>query len=360
MNRNEHDKLAVITGKIQQNEDCELLLCNAMGLNVISNALVKQAQHEHFVKCKCDELKAFILARKNVCKSHLPNKGKIADAILGASNLISLAFDCREMPNILLDEKKRLEEKMVNADTVSNTNDSFARHTVVVEANNSSIYTKASELLTNSQWVELSKLIFDPSSLVNQIANDDVVKSKADLLHKVLQIRLTHHIRRRITNRKKKEHWCLQWASKNLSTMAALMTLFGHIKDDIESLGENATLLKSAEYFCQAVDDLEKLQGTYLHYDTNDNKWIRSGKVTGRGFDVRNIEHWKCALARFATASFYLRYPAKASVRASTSSRNGYFDNLSQYVALGFEVGNDEVGGKLAQDYDTVMEVIHV
>jgi len=43
----------------------------------------------------------------------------------------------------------------------------------------------------------------------------------------------------------------------------------------------------------------------------------RSGKVTGRGFDVRNIEHWKCALAYYATASFYLRYPAKASVRAS-------------------------------------------
>jgi len=44
--------------------------------------------------------------------------------------------------------------------------------------------------------------------------------------------------------------------------MAALMTLFGHIKDDIESLGENATLLKSAEYVYQAVNDLAKLQGT--------------------------------------------------------------------------------------------------
>ena len=61
--------------------------------------------------------------------------------------------------------------------------------------------------------------------------------------------------------------------------MAALMTLFGHVKDDIESLGENATLLKSAEYFCQAVDDLAKLQGTYLHYDTNDNKWINHLKM---------------------------------------------------------------------------------
>ena len=134
--------------------------------------------------------------------------------------------------------------------------------------------------------------------------------------------------------------------------MAELTTLFGHIKDDIESLGENATLLKSAECFCQTVDDQAKLQGTYLHYDTNNNKWIRSGKVTWRDSDVRNIENWKCACAQFVTASFYLCYPAKVSKRASSSSRNGYFDNLCQYVALGFEVGNEEIGEKLAQEYD--------
>ena len=134
--------------------------------------------------------------------------------------------------------------------------------------------------------------------------------------------------------------------------MAALMILFDHVKSDIQSLGHNATLLKSVEYFLKAVNELAKLQGTYLHFDTNDNKWIRSGKVTGRGFDVRNIEHWKCALGMYAMQSFYLRYPAKASVRATSSTRNGYFDNLCQYVALGFEVGNDEVGGKLAQELD--------
>ena len=105
--------------------------------------------------------------------------------------------------------------------------------------------------------------------------------------------------------------------------MAALMTLFGHVKDDTESLGENVTLLKSAEYFSQAVDDQAKLQGTYLHYDTNNTKWIRSGRTTRRGFDVCNIDHWKCARAQFATESFYFRYPEKASKRASSSSRNG-------------------------------------
>ena len=117
-------------------------------------------------------------------------------------------------------------------------------------------------------------------------------------------------------------------------------------------MGENTTLLKSSEYFRKVIKELAKLQGTYLHYDMNDEMWICSGKVTGRGFDVRHIEHWKCPLAYYATASFYLRYPAKISIRASSSSRNEHFDNLCQYAALGFEVGNNEVGGRLAQDFD--------
>ena len=160
-----------------------------MGENVVTQELTKQAQHEHFTKCYYDKLKAFILARKNVCKSHLPNTGKILDAIIGESNLISLAFDCREMPNILLDEKKRLEDKIESAaDTVSNIKNSFERQTVVVEANDSTIYPKSSELLTHAQWVKLSRLMFDPLKLVNSIASDDVMQTKSDLLNKVLTI----------------------------------------------------------------------------------------------------------------------------------------------------------------------------
>ena len=34
-----------------------------------------------------------------------------------------------------------------------------------------------------------------------------------------------------------------------------------------------------------------------IYYDMNDNKWIRSGKVTGRGFDVRHKEHKKIQMS---------------------------------------------------------------
>ena len=134
--------------------------------------------------------------------------------------------------------------------------------------------------------------------------------------------------------------------------MAALMILFGHIKEEIDCLGDNSTLLKSAEYFIQAENEQSKLQGAYLHFDKNDEKWIHSGKVTGRCFDMRNKEHMKCANEKYPTQSFYVRYPAKSSVRATSSGKNGYFDNLCQYISLGFEVGNDDVGEKIAQEFD--------
>ena len=203
-----------------------------------------------------------------------------------------------------------------------------------------------------TEWVELSKSLFDPLSLTKQCTINDETIKRADSLYKSLSNRLTRHIRRRISDQKKREHWCLQWESKNFAPMAALMILFGHIKEEIDCLGDNSTLLKSAEYFIPAENEQSKLQGAYLHFDKNDEKWIRSGKVTGRGFDMRNKEHMKCANEKYPTQSFYVRYPAKSSICATSSGKIGFLDNLCQYIALGFEVGNDYVGEKIAQVID--------
>jgi len=49
--------------------------------------------HEHFYKCNNTQLIAFILSRKSdVPKSRLQKKGKVADAIQGENNLLSIAF----------------------------------------------------------------------------------------------------------------------------------------------------------------------------------------------------------------------------------------------------------------------------
>ena len=52
-------------------------------------------------KCKCNELKALILAyTKYTCKLYLPKKGQIYDATRDKRDLVFLAFDWREMYNM--------------------------------------------------------------------------------------------------------------------------------------------------------------------------------------------------------------------------------------------------------------------
>ena len=60
------------------------------------------ATHEILSKLTGDELKAFILARKdNISKSKLPKKGKIVDAILGKNNRLKMAYELWNLPIIL-------------------------------------------------------------------------------------------------------------------------------------------------------------------------------------------------------------------------------------------------------------------
>ena len=93
-------------------------------------------------------------------------------------------------------------------------------------------------------------------------------------------------------------------------------------------------------------------QGAYLYFDTNNDSWIRSGKVTGRGFSIRHREHQKRAASKRTVSRFYLRYPSKTSARKKSSRRKGHFENLRQYIALGFEVGNEDVGRMVTAGFD--------
>ena len=129
-----------------------------------------------------------------------------------------------------------------------------------------------------------------------------------------------------------------------MAQAAALMILFNHIKHDLDCLDENTTLLNKDNFFITAESEGESnKQGTYLYFDTNDGIWTRSGKVTGWEFSVRHSEHRKYAGTPRTTSRFYLRYPSKASKRRTSSNRKGYFDNLSQRVAVSFEIGNSEI-----------------
>ena len=124
----------------------------------------------------------------------------------------------------------------------------------------------------------------------------------------VLIQRLDSHISSRIIDKSKHSHWCLEWARKNIPQMSAIMTLFNHTKKDIECLDSCNTLLSQSSNFLLATNSEAKLQGAYLYYDTNDEIWVRSGKVSHRDFSIRHNEHQKSAASLDAKSRFYCRY----------------------------------------------------
>lgn len=55
----------------------------------------------------------------------------------------------------------------------------------------------------------------------------------------------------------------------------------------------NSILLKTINYFVKAEGFMSQKKGAYLHYDYNDCTWIRSGKIIGQSFAVRQGKHKK-------------------------------------------------------------------
>lgn len=99
--------------------------------------------------------------------------------------------------------------------------------------------------------------------------------------------------------------------------------------------------------------DAENNSGAYLYFDSNEENFIQSGKVTGisKGFRVRHKEHEKLAKLNKATRKFYSRYPSIHSTRGR-HIRKGNFENLVQLVAAGFDQSNEEQMGLLTRSYE--------
>ena len=95
-----------------ENERCERKMCKLLGKDDVSNTsdTLQSLTYDIISKCTCEELRSFIIARKqDLPRSKLPKKGNVESALNGASNLISLAFQCRLLPNLM---KKKIEDEM--------------------------------------------------------------------------------------------------------------------------------------------------------------------------------------------------------------------------------------------------------
>lgn len=169
------------------------------------------------------------------------------------------------------------------------------------------------------------------------------MQKRADCLQELLLQRLKMHVTNKVPEAKLEwSQWIFEYASSNSARVAALMVLQGHVKRDLTCLGEGRSLLAGSGNFvsCSALAAMDR-EGAYLYFDTNDECFIRSGKVSGRPFSDRHKEHAEGA-RKGDGSRFYQQYPSKQLQNAPL--RKGAFENLKQLVALGFkpEFASDE------------------
>jgi hypothetical protein len=306
---------------------------------------------EMFDEFKADELTAFIMSHMDkekhkdffyTSKSGLPIRGKLSEAQSGAVNKIKVAFELRGNTNSLRNE------------IISNTPvivDESSRSIMQIEEIilGSGAYVFPSELLSNEPWVQyvVELLHLDDMALV--VLQHE--KDKADQLCAKLRDRLRNHLNARVKEKSKHTHWSMILAHENLAVCAACMVLSNHVKLDLTCIGSVGELLGYNSGRFVRCEDFPEREGAYLYYDRNDECFIRSGKVTRRGFSTRDNEHRKAsASANSSKSHFYFLYPSKTSPRNGATGTKGSFENLVQLIAAGFE-RESTAAAKLDRDW---------
>ena len=184
----------------------------------------------------------------------------------------------------------------------------------------------------------------DPGSDVSQS-----MKSAANRLVAILRSRFKVFLKRRIKQKSRRNHWSMNFAFRNLPVVAAILVLSGHVKSDLECLNETDSLLVTDSSCFVKCGDWPNGEGAYLYFDMVRLVFVRSGKVAGRGFAVRDDEHLKAAQEKRGPSTFHKLYPSKESERANCK-RRGHFESLMQVVAAGFDPTSEEAGN-LDKDY---------
>ena len=252
-----------------------------------------------------------------------------------------MAYGCRSDQNVLQEEINKKEQELDEFNVQKTDIQVHVRQLQIEDSLNMTHLSSC--LFADAHWVDIVCFCFNHDIDVDRDISNQ--KQKADIVNTMLLQRLTQYVHKRIADENKRDSWCFKWAAKNMAHMACLMVLFGHVKDDVDCLDEDSMLLSATNNFKIASNEENKNRhGAYLYYDCNDAQWIRSGKATGRGFSAMNEEYLKRAKSKRSSSQFDLRYPSKTNTQRNPSSRRGYFENLSQFVAIGFDVNNDEHG----------------
>ena len=166
-------------------------------------------------------------------------------------------------------------------------------------------------------------------------------KEKADLLLTKLCERFKVHVKNRVKQAVKKNHWVLRFAFKNLPIIAATMILSKHLKLDLKCLGKSECLLSSNSNQFIPCLAFPRREGAYLYFDVNRGVFIRSGKVVRHGFQSRHEEHLAASKDEKSSSHFYFMYPSKEGKRKEKRDKLGCFEHLTQIIGAGFDPASE-------------------
>jgi hypothetical protein len=227
------EQLQIIKSKVTEKKATanrkhdELIQANKKVIEVICSKLLRdgiidegaESCEEHMKLCSMKilseltnpQLEAFILARDtSVIKSQLPTKGKLKDAEDNTvRNRICLAFNCRTMPNKI---EGALPFDLSDSD--DNEAENYIFHKITL-TDDSTI--PPSTLLSDMAWVMYVIRLLDLKTTANattEVSTTD--KEKADLLLIKLREQFKVHVKDRVKQAAKKNHWILRFAFKNL------------------------------------------------------------------------------------------------------------------------------------------------
>ncbi len=256
------------------------------------------------------------------------------------------AYELRNSPALLEVSEDTVDVEMPDA----NESAESAPPPAVERMGSQNNTTHPSECLADNVWVDVVRESFE--ALFLEVT--DEMKEQADELHSRLLQSLGSHIQKKVDERKR-SHFTLKWFRQNLSQFAAIVTLAGHVHDEPSMVGNNDCLLKnpvgSSHRFIlvTASANVSNAEGCYLHYDTFNGEWVRSGKVSGTQHDSKGImdrhkEHMVSAAQNDKSSDLYVKYPAKQSRVATMAQSNkvhrypwkAYFEDLELFCGIGF------------------------
>jgi hypothetical protein len=113
-------------------------------------------------------------------------------------------------------------------------------------------------------------------------------------------------------------------SDSTLMNYSALLALCNHVADELRFLQDSDSLLPPNPYNFFQCTRFPMREGAYLYYDGNKGSFIRSGKVTRRGFAVRGKEHFDESKKVKSSTHFYDLFPLQL-VSENQQKRNQWY-----------------------------------